>query len=291
MSGEVTIIGLGLITGSLAAALKRRPDAPRICVCGRDPARLQQAVQRGLADRVEADWARAAQAAGRAAGQVVIGTPVGAMAEVLERIGPALEDGVVVSDVGSTKQSVVEAARQVFGSVPPTLVPAHPIAGTEHSGFEHAVAGLYDGARVILTPLPETDAGAVERVQRLWEQAGARVSRLSPERHDQALAAVSHLPHMLAYSLVAAIAASEQAEELFDLAAGGFRDFTRIASSDPVMWRDICLANRAALGAALQQFRGRLDALAQAIERGDGDFLAQLFAGAKQARDQRLGDS
>ena len=116
MSGEVTIIGLGLITGSLAAALKRRPDAPRICVCGRDPARLQQAVQRGLADRVEADWARAAQAAGRAAGQVVIGTPVGAMAEVLERIGPALEDGVVVSDVGSTKQSVVEAARQVFGS-------------------------------------------------------------------------------------------------------------------------------------------------------------------------------
>ena len=269
MSGEVTIIGLGLITGSLAAALKRRPDAPRICVCGRDPARLQQAVQRGLADRVEADWARAAQAAGRAAGQVVIGTPVGAMAEVLERIGPALEDGVVL----------------------PTLVPAHPIAGTEHSGFEHAVAGLYDGARVILTPLPETDAGAVERVQRLWEQAGARVSRLSPERHDQALAAVSHLPHMLAYSLVAAIAASEQADELFDLAAGGFRDFTRIASSDPVMWRDICLANRAALGAALQQFRGRLDALAQAIERGDGDFLAQLFAGAKQARDQRLGDS
>jgi prephenate dehydrogenase len=189
-----------------------------------------------------------------------------------------------VTDGGSTKQDVVAAAREAFGARLPLFVPGHPIAGTEHSGAAAAFASLYDNRSVILTPLPETDGAAVERVTAMWQACGARVGTLTPARHDAIFAAVSHLPHVLAFTLVAELAARPDAAAYFDNAAGGFRDFTRIAASSPEMWRDIALANREAL---LGEIDGYADALAAAralISAGDGAAIAELFEQASVAR-------
>jgi prephenate dehydrogenase len=191
-----------------------------------------------------------------------------------------------VTDVGSTKGNVVEAARRRLGGRLADFVPGHPIAGTERSGVEASFAELFHGCCVILTPLAETRRPAVERMQALWRLAGARVVEMDVRHHDQVLAATSHLPHLLAYTLVDSLARMDDSEEIFDYAAGGFRDFTRIASSDPALWRDICLANREAMLDMLQRFSGDLAAVTQAVREADGERLVQIFARAKEVRDR-----
>ena len=181
---------------------------------------------------------------------------------------------------------MIEDARQAFGVLPPGFVPAHPIAGTERSGVEASFEGLFEERRVILTPVEETAHGALERVRRMWEGVGADVVEMDAEHHDQVLAATSHLPHMLAYTLVDVLGGMEERREMFRYAAGGFKDFTRIASSDPQMWHDICFANRDALVGALEHFGAALEQAADAVRNGDGDALKSLFTRAKIRRDR-----
>ncbi len=183
----------------------------------------------------------------------------------------------------------MEDARQVFGQPPPRFVPGHPIAGTEQSGVDASFAELYRNRRVILTPLPGTDPAATAQVQAMWEACGAEVTQMAVDHHDEVLAATSHLPHLLAYSLVDSLARLRENDEIFRYAAGGFRDFTRIASSHPIMWRDICLANRQALGQMLDRFQAELAELAAAVGRGDGEVLLEVFERAKAARDRYVG--
>lgn len=281
MSERIAIVGVGLIGGSLALALRAAGHDGEIVGIDREAERLAQARARGVIDRGETD----AVAGVAAADIVVLAVPMGAMRAVLEAIAPGLAPTAIVTDAGSVKGSVVADARRALGSLA-RCVPGHPIAGTEHSGVEAAFATLFRDCRVILTPTGETDADAVERIRALWQQAGARVETLGVDDHDRLLAAVSHLPHMLAFGLVDALARDGAGERVFRYAAGGFRDFTRIASSDPVMWRDICLANREALLNALQSYRADLDALTAEVEGADAEGLLARFERAKSARDR-----
>jgi prephenate dehydrogenase len=216
---------------------------------------------------------------------VLVAVPLGAMRQVFGAIRDALDEDAVFTDAGSAKLSVIEDVKAVFGGVPKCFVPGHPIAGTENSGVEASFAELYRNRRVILTPVAETDARATQRVRTLWETAGAIVSEMDPVHHDEVLAATSHLPHLLAFALVESLARLSDQREIFEYAAGGFRDFTRIASSDPVMWRDICLANRPALLAMMERFSTDLDGLRQAIDTRDGERILAVFQAAKAARD------
>ncbi|MEW6353891.1 MAG: prephenate dehydrogenase/arogenate dehydrogenase family protein [Pseudomonadota bacterium] len=282
MINKLTIIGVGLIGGSLARALKRAGACKKIVGCGRERAHLQKALELGVIDRCEFDVGAAVQDAD----VVMLAVPVGAMEDVLRRMQNRLAPHTIITDAGSTKGSVVEAARRVFGAVPATFVPGHPIAGTEQSGVEASFAELFQGRRVILTPLRDTDAQAVAQVRALWESAGACVSEMDVRRHDEVLAAVSHLPHVLAYALVDSLARLDNSAELFNYAAGGFRDFTRIASSDPTMWRDICLANRGALLAVLEHFNDDLRRLTEALRARDDVRILEIFTRAKMVRDR-----
>jgi len=279
---RLCIIGVGLIGGSLARALKRDGACGEVVGCGRDEAALQRAVELGVIDRYHADPAQAV----RGADVVVLAVPLGNMEAVLRAIAPAVTDDTVITDVGSAKGSVVAAAAAVFGGVPARFVPGHPIAGTEKSGVDASFAELFEGRRVILTPLATTDHGAHDIVRRMWEQAGAEVVDMDVAHHDEVLAATSHLPHVLAFALVDTLARMHEKAEIFRYAAGGFRDFTRIASSDPNMWRDICLANREAVVAMLDRFGADLALLRAAIDGGDGAALAEVFTRAKTARDR-----
>ena len=208
------------------------------------------------------------------------------MSAVFEKIKAGLGADSVVTDGGSAKASVVEALRQAGGELPSWFVPGHPIAGTEQSGVEASFAELYKGRRVILTPTAATDPAATQKVRAMWEAAGAVVNEMSVEHHDEVLAATSHLPHMLAYSLVDTLARMDDQQEIFDYAAGGFRDFTRIASSDPQMWHDICVANREQLVTILHAFNDDLQRLTHAVEQADSDYLKDTFTRAKKARDK-----
>lgn len=286
MIKRLCIIGVGLIGGSLARALRQAGYCKAIVGSGRDEASLRRAVELGVIDRYEMDAARAAEGAD----MVVLAVPLGAMEEVMRRIAPTLAPEAVLTDVGSAKGSVMTAAQAVFGQARARFVPGHPIAGTEKSGVEASFPELFKGRRVILTPLPETKAEAVEAVRRMWREAGAEVSEMSVEHHDEILAATSHLPHMLAFALVDTLARMQEQPEIFRYAAGGFRDFTRIASSDPVMWRDICLANRDAIVSMIDRFQGDLTLLREAILAGDGKRIEATFARAKKARDRCCGE-
>jgi len=248
---------------------------------GRSVANLQTAVELGVIDRYETDLAQAVSGAD----MVVLCVPLGAMEGVFTAIKGRLAEQAVLTDAGSAKGSVIEAAQRVFGSVPDFFVPGHPIAGTEQSGVEASFPGLYQRRRVILTPLPNTLSSATERVRAMWEVTGAQVVNMDPVHHDEVLAATSHLPHLLAYSLVDTLSRLDENNEVFDYAAGGFRDFTRIASSDPVMWRDICLANADAILQMIEYFVDDLQALGEAIRRHDGEQLLAVFTAAKAARD------
>jgi len=281
MINRLTIIGVGLIGGSLARALKAANACREVVGYGRSADSLQKAVELGVIDRAETDIA----AAVKDADVVVLGVPVGTMVPVLEQLKPHLASHTILTDVGSTKGSVVDAAEQVFGSLPPRFIPGHPIAGTEKSGVEASFAELYQRRRVILTPASTSDSDALEMVRWMWQQAGAEVIDMSVEHHDEVLAATSHLPHMLAFTLVDTLARLEDHDDIFRFAAGGFRDFTRIASSNPRMWHDICLNNRDALLKMIRRFSDELHTLAAAIESGHSEAILETFERAKAARD------
>ena len=282
MIERLCIIGVGLIGGSLARALRAADFCREVVGAGRDPAHLQRAVDLGVIDRFDTDLA----AAVAGADMVLVAVPLGAMEPVFTAIRGHLASGAELTDAGSAKGSVINAARTVFGELPPGFVPGHPIAGTEQSGVEASFPELYRNRRVILTPLPETDPAAMARVRSMWEAAGAQVVDMEPEHHDEVLAATSHLPHVLAFTLVESLARLHDKKEIFEYAAGGFRDFTRIASGDPVMWRDICLANGDAMQAMIDRFIGDLQALSEAVHTHDGQQLLDIFAAAKAARDR-----
>lgn len=287
MIERLCIVGVGLIGGSLAKDLRRLGLVGQVVGCSRKRANLERARELGIVDSYTLDPADAVAGAD----MVVLAVPLGAMEGVLAAMGPGLDARAVITDVGSAKVSVLHAARAVFGEVPGNFVPAHPIAGTEHSGVEAAVEGLFRGRRVILTPLDDTRTDAMERVRAMWEAVGAEVLLMDPVHHDQVLAATSHLPHMLAYTLVDMLGSMEERVEMFRYAAGGFRDFTRIASSDPQMWHDICVANRDALVNALEHFQADLGAALDAIRRGDGKTIKELFTRAKALRDRYTSES
>jgi prephenate dehydrogenase len=282
MIQRLCIIGVGLIGGSLARALKQAGHCAEVVGCGRDRSQLQRAQELGVIDAFEQDPVRAV----RGADVVVLAVPLGAMEGVMRTLAGHLEDDAVLTDVGSAKGSVVTAAHAAFGNVPERFVPGHPIAGTEKSGVDASFAELYQERRVILTPLPHTAAAALAIVREMWRQAGAEVVEMDVAHHDEVLAATSHLPHMLAFALVDTLARMHEQAEIFRYAAGGFRDFTRIASSDPVMWRDICLANSEAIAAMIDRFQGDLVGLREAIVRGDGQAIEEIFTRAKAARDR-----
>ena len=280
MINKLCIVGIGLIGGSLARALRVAGYAHEIVGYGRGVGNLQQAVELGVIDRAEISLTDAV----RHVDMVVLAVPVGCMAEILGEVGPALADRAVVTDVGSVKGSVIAAARGALGKRFARFVPGHPLAGTEQSGVAASQVDLFQGRRVILSPEPETDADATASVRAMWEAAGAEVATLSAVDHDRILAVSSHLPHMLAYCLMDMVVRHDDHRAILECAAGGFRDTTRIAGSDPVMWRDICLANRDALLVALRQYHDDLGALAAAIEKGDGKCLYETFTRARHAR-------
>ena len=282
MIERLCIIGTGLIGGSLARALREAGACQEVVGAGRNTGNLQTAVDLGVIDRYDTDLARAVSGAD----MVVVCVPLGAMEDVFSAIKGQLAEHVVLTDAGSAKGSVIEAVQRAFGRVPDFFVPGHPIAGTEQSGVEASFPGLYKDRRVILTPLPETSANAIDRVRDMWEAAGARVTEMDPLHHDAILAATSHLPHVLAYTLVDSLSKLDDSDELFEYAAGGFRDFTRIASSDPVMWRDICLANGDAIELMIEHFISDLQGLKRAVQRHDGRQLLEIFTSAKTARDR-----
>jgi prephenate dehydrogenase len=216
---------------------------------------------------------------------VIIATPVGVIADVMEAIAPALSPETVITDVGSVKRSVVEWAAEYLPANESRFVPVHPIAGTERSGVEASFSELFQQHRVVLTPTPVTGVDALQLVSDMWEATGAEVVEMDPVSHDEVFAACSHVPHVLAYALVDSLVRRDDHREIFHFAAGGFRDFTRIASSNPEMWRDICMANRDAIVQVLTQFAGDLDDLIAALEAGKGDKLKKTFERAKHARD------
>lgn len=286
MNGQIIfnrlcIIGVGLIGGSLARALRQSKSVNKVVGCGRNESNLKRAVELGVIDEYECDPAHAVEHADA----VVLAVPLGAMHDVMQQIASVLPDNCLLTDVGSAKASVIDAAQKIFGTLPKNFVPAHPIAGTENSGVEASFAELFQHRRVIITPSKSSGKDFIELTHQMWLACGAEVVEMEVEHHDDVLAATSHLPHMLAYSLVDTLARREDRQEIFDYAAGGFRDFTRIASSDPDMWHDICLANRTALLKSLEQYTDDLNRLTQAIRESDSDYLKKTFQRAKKARD------
>lgn len=281
---RLAIIGVGLIGGSFALALKRAQAVGQVVGLGRSGAALDEALRLGVIDRAAANIRDAVEGAD----VVLLATPVGQMPELFSALRDALPASSIVTDAGSTKQDVVAAARAALGDRIAQFVPAHPIAGREQSGVAAADARLYERRQVVVTPLAENRASDVERIAALWQACGAAVSHMTPERHDAVFAAVSHLPHMLAYALVNDIAGRADAETLFSFAAGGFRDFTRIASSSPEMWRDIALNNRDALLNEIDAYSNRLAHLRGLIAAGDGAALEQLMTEARERRNAWL---
>ncbi len=278
--GKVAIVGVGLIGGSFALALRGAGRVQEFIGVGRSHANLDRALALGVIDGT----ASLAEAV-RGADLVFLAMPVGATAMVLDAIAPHLGPRTLVTDAGSTKRDVVDAARAALGAHFSRFVPGHPIAGAEQSGVDAARAELFTGKRTVLTPVAETDARACDAVRELWRRCGATVHEMSPGAHDEVFAAVSHLPHLLAYALVHDVATHSMADLLFEYAASGFRDFTRIASSHPEMWRDICMANRSALLAELSRFESVLADARRLLEAQDAAGLERLFDGARRARD------
>jgi prephenate dehydrogenase len=277
---RLAVIGVGLVGGSLALALRRAGAVGSIAGYDRDAQAVERAAALGVIDTAAASASDAA----KGADLVVVAVPVRSIGSVLHDVALAMDRDAVVTDVGSTKGEVVAFARDELRDRFPRFVPGHPIAGREASGVEAAVADLFRTARVVLTPDSATAPDAVELVKGCWEAAGARVASMPAERHDRIFAAVSHLPHMLSFALVSEIAAREDAEELLGFAAGGFRDFTRIAASSPEMWRDIALQNRAALLEEMDRYGARLAVFRELVARGDGPGLERLMTEARTAR-------
>lgn len=286
MIDRLAIIGVGMIGASLALALKQARAVSYVVGCGRNQTSLQKGMDLGVIDSYTTSIAEAASSAD----VVVLATPLGAMQLVFEQITDIVSAHTVITDTGSAKGSVVRVAQAALGDKMPQFVPGHPIAGAEKCGVEAGLASLYQGRRVILTPIESTDPAAVGIIEGMWQLCGASIEYLSVEHHDKILAATSHLPHMLAYSLVNYLSNLNDHDEIFKYAAGGFRDFTRIASSDPVMWRDVCIANGEALVTLIENYKNELDQVSAAIRDGDQDRLLELFGKAKSERDSLIGN-
>lgn len=275
----LAVVGVGLIGGSFAAALRRAGQVGRVLGVGRNAASLARAVELGLIDE-----AVSAEDAAARADLVLLSTPVGGLKNVLSRMLPHLDAATVVTDAGSTKAEVVDAAREALGERVGCFVPGHPIAGAERTGPEAADAKLYAGRTVILTPLAENCAASINQVRRAWQACGASVIDMDAGAHDRVLASVSHLPHLLSSVYMEQVATAADARTRLDLAGSGFRDFTRIAAGSPEMWRDIFLSNRDAMLAELADVRAVLDRAERAIADGDDVTLLALLDTAAQAR-------
>lgn len=280
MFKKIAIFGVGLIGGSFALALKKAGAVEQIVGVGRHLTTLQRARELGIIDQIAGDVADAVSGADL----ILIAAPVAQTGAILASIAPHLQTGTIVTDAGSTKSDVALAARAALGDKISQFVPGHPIAGREQNGPEAALAELYVGKKVVLAPLPENSAADVARVAAAWQQCGALIHQLSAQQHDAVFAAVSHLPHVLAYALVDDIANKPHAASLFQYAASGFRDFTRIAGSSPEMWRDISLANQSALLGELDAYMLQLGRLRGLLAAGDGPALEAIYTNAQQAR-------
>jgi cyclohexadieny/prephenate dehydrogenase len=278
---RVAIVGLGLIGSSLARALRQLSPQTRILACAKTEKTLDTVRRLGIADETAQDPAEAV----RSADLVVLATPLSAYAEIGRRIAPVLAPGTILTDVGSVKEAVV---RDLAPLLPPGVefVPGHPVAGTEHSGPESGFAELFRDRRCILIPLPQTAPAAIDKVARMWQACGMRVTQMDAARHDRVLAMTSHLPHLIAYTIVGTATDLEDSlkSQVIEFSAGGFRDFTRIAASDPVMWRDIFLNNREAVLEILQRFSEDLTALQRAIRWGEGEVLFDRFTKTRAVR-------
>lgn len=283
---NLCVIGTGLIGGSFCLALKEAGVCENITGAGRSEETLKKAQQLNLIDHYEKDIA----AAVKNADVIFVSVPLGATRAVFEKISAGLKQAgnkkAVITDAGSSKQEVLKIAEDVFADDANRFVAGHPIAGTEKSGPAAAFSTLYKDRRVILTPTEKTSVDAVGLITQLWEQAGAEVEVMDAEHHDKVLAATSHLPHVLAFGLVHCLENMDDIEDVFRFAAGGFRDVTRIASSDPTMWRDICLNNQQPILDMMQRYRTELDMLYNALESGDAEKLMEVFSHAKATRDK-----
>ncbi len=275
----LAVVGVGLIGGSFAAALRRAGQVGRVLGVGRNPESLAQAQELGLIDEAVSPEAAAARA-----DLILLATPVGGLGPMLARMREHLRPDSLITDGGSTKAEVVQAARQALGERIAAFVPGHPIAGAERTGPQAADARLYEGRTVILTPLAENPPEAVARVRAAWQACGAQVLDMTPEAHDSVLASVSHMPHFLAAAYMAQVCEAEDARTRLALAGSGFRDFTRIAAGSPEMWRDIFLSNRSAMLAELAALRAVLDRTEAALAAGDGASLQQWLQDAALAR-------
>ena len=282
---KLTIFGVGLIGGSLAMALKKANYVDEVVGCSRSAEHLQRAVDLGVIDAYTLDPVEAV----KGADMIFLAVPLRAIQPVLESIAGHIEKDAVITDAGSSKGSVLRAAKAAFGGqIPANFVAGHPVAGREKSTVEAAIDDLYVDHKVVLTPVAETSEDAIKRVSHMWQAAGAIVEILDVKQHDDVLAATSHLPHILAYSLVNTLSKSEYGDDVFAFAAGGFKSFSRIASSDPVMWRDVCIENKEAILAALQQYQADLGELVKHIEAEDDQALTDIFAHAKATRDRNI---
>ena len=277
---KVCVVGLGLIGGSFALNLKQKGFSGEVVAVDVNPEAVKKGIELGIVDRGGTDYSFV-----KGCDLVIIATPVGVYREVIEKITPFLSKGAIVSDLGSVKGELVYTCERLLKGRAP-FVGGHPIAGTEKSGVENSVENLFEGAKFVITPTENSDKEALEKIKKLWESLGSEVIEMDPYHHDRVFAAVSHLPHVVAYSIVSAIGelSKEVGENLFEFTGGGFRDFTRIAMSDPVMWRDICIANKDNLLFSIKRFKEALEKLEELIEREDREGLKVFFEKAREKR-------
>ncbi len=286
MINRLAIIGVGLIGGSLALSLKAKGAVNEVIGYSRSDDARQEALALGIIDKAAESIVEAVADAD----VIFVAVPMGAMASVFSDMSEHVRADAIITDGGSAKAQVVSAARAALGDKLKQFVPGHPIAGTEKSGPAAAFATLYENHRIVLTPVSETDPAATAKIKMMWQLTGAEVFEMDVEHHDTVLAATSHLPHVLAFNLVGMLAQRDDCDEVLRYAAGGFRDFSRIASSDAVMWRDICLGNKQAILDLLDDFHQGINKIEQAIKEADGDYLIEVFERAKKARDTRFAD-
>jgi prephenate dehydrogenase len=284
MFNKMCIIGVGLIGGSIARAARKNKLCDDIVGVSRNETHLQKAVELGVIDRYELSIAEAA----KDADVVIVCSPVGSFDIVFKELELVWSDTCLYTDAGSTKESVINALDAVFGEVPSNFVPAHPIAGSESNGVEASSDDLFEGKRAIITPVETTSQWAEEKCKLMWEGLGAKVSMMTCSHHDEVFAATSHLPHVLAFSLVELLKNKQDEREIFEYAAGGFKDFTRIASSDPEMWSDICLANGEQLVKVMKELQQLNQTIAELIENEDKQGLLNVFKSAQAAREYYL---
>ena len=283
MINKITIVGVGLIGGSLAKALKEKNLAKTVFGYGRDRSRLEEAKKHNIID----DYSTQIEEAVNHADIIVIATPVGTFRNIFSEVKPLIANDVIISDVGSTKTNIVDMAKEILGDKSQCFVPAHPIAGKEKSGFEASDGNLYIGKKVIITPIEDNSSESIQVIESMWKNVGAEVDFMSPQSHDDLLGMTSHLPHMLAFSLVNYLVDQNPSASIY--AGGGFKDFSRIASGDAVMWRDICLQNKDKIITHLRGYQSTVEELIDAIDQEESDKLELLFATAKKTRDSWIG--